>query len=176
MANRHVSRAQNRRLSTGGKRAADLHDTKMMAFRGSVSSKINYKRGGILMAMGNFPENLSQQVLAVAGIILVGRVGVKGCTRRPCTHRPCTHIGRGDNTVGSPHRAQIVQFEFLGAYPRIELDDKFPVEQFEATASQFSLQYPPPFLHVHTRSPSPLEVEPHSMTQAMRGEDVLVSL
>ena len=46
----------------------------------------------------------------------------------------CT--GRGDDTVGSPHRAQICQFELFELIFLLKLDKHFPVEQFEATVSQ----------------------------------------
>ena len=48
--------------------------TKILDFRGFGSSRILIQRGGILMSIGNFPETLSQAILA--GIILVGRLGV----------------------------------------------------------------------------------------------------
>ena len=43
---------------------------------GLTSSRILILRGGILMSIGNFPEILSQAILA--GIILVWRLGVVG--------------------------------------------------------------------------------------------------
>ena len=52
-------------------------------------------------------------------------------------------FGRGDDTVGNPHRAQIYQFElvelklsnlsFFGFVLVLKLDKQFPVEQFEAS-------------------------------------------
>ena len=48
--------------------------TKILDFRGFDSSIILIIRGGILMTIGDFPENLSQAILA--GIMLVGRLGV----------------------------------------------------------------------------------------------------
>ena len=48
--------------------------TKILDCRGLDSSRILSSRGGSLMSIGNFPEVLSQQILA--GIILVGRLGV----------------------------------------------------------------------------------------------------
>ena len=45
-------------------------------------------------------------------------------------------VGRGDDTVGNPHRAQIVQFELFDFILLLKLDKQFPVEQFEAAASQ----------------------------------------
>ena len=48
--------------------------TKILDLRGFDSSRIFSLTGGILMSIGNFPESLSQQILA--GIFLVGRLGV----------------------------------------------------------------------------------------------------
>ena len=47
-----------------------------MDFGGSDSSRILVLRGGVLRAVGNFPEMLSQGILA--GVIFVGRLGVHG--------------------------------------------------------------------------------------------------
>ena len=52
--------------------AADLR-TRTLDFRGFDSSIILLLRGGILMSIGNFPDILSQAIL---GIILVGILGV----------------------------------------------------------------------------------------------------
>ena len=52
--------------------------------------------------------------------------------RRP---RP-PQLGRGDDTVGDPHRARISQFEFFELSLLLKLDKRFPVEQLEATVSQ----------------------------------------
>ena len=52
-------------------------------------------------------------------------------------------VGRGDATVGNPHRAQICQFEFFELILLLKLDKQFPVEQFEATASQSTVPSPP---------------------------------
>ena len=49
--------------------------TKISDFRGLDPSRILNSRGGILMSIGNSPESLSQAILA--GIILVGRLGVR---------------------------------------------------------------------------------------------------
>ena len=48
--------------------------TKTLDFRGFHSSILLILRGGILRPKGDFPESLSQAILA--GIILVGRLGV----------------------------------------------------------------------------------------------------
>ena len=50
--------------------------TKILDFRRFDSSRILMLRGGILLSKGNSPEDLSQAILA--GIILVGRLGVIG--------------------------------------------------------------------------------------------------
>ena len=51
-------------------------------------------------------------------------------------------IGRGDETVGNSHRAQISQFELFELILLLKLDTKFPVEQFEATVSQSTVPSP----------------------------------
>ena len=51
-------------------------------------------------------------------------------------------LGRGDDTVGNPHRAQIVQSEFFELILSSQLDKQFPVEQFEATVSQSTVPSP----------------------------------
>ena len=53
--------------------AANL-PTRILDFKGFDSSRILILRGGILMSVGNFPESLSQGILA--GVILVRRLGV----------------------------------------------------------------------------------------------------
>ena len=45
-------------------------------------------------------------------------------------------FGTGDAAVGNPHRAQLVQFELFELIVLLKSDSKFPVQQFEATASQ----------------------------------------
>ena len=52
-------------------------------------------------------------------------------------------VRRGDDTVGNPRRAQISQFELFELILVSKLDERFPVEQFEATASQSTVPYPP---------------------------------
>ena len=51
-------------------------------------------------------------------------------------------VGRVDDTVGNPHRAQVSQFELFKLILLLKLDKQFPVEQFEATASRSTA--PPP--------------------------------
>ena len=52
-------------------------------------------------------------------------------------------FGRGDDTVGNPHRAQISKFEFFELVLFLKLNKGFPVEQFEATVSQSTVPSPP---------------------------------
>ena len=52
-------------------------------------------------------------------------------------------IGRGDDTVGNPHRAQICQSELFELILFLKLDKQLPVEQFEAVASQSIVPFPP---------------------------------
>ena len=49
---------------------------------------------------------------------------------------------RGDDTVGNPHRAQIVQFELFELILLLKLYKGFSIEQFEPTVSQ-PQQHPP---------------------------------
>ena len=51
-----------------------VHGTKTLDVRGFDSTRILTLGGGTLMSIGNFPEVLSQRILA--GIALVGRLGV----------------------------------------------------------------------------------------------------
>ena len=52
-------------------------------------------------------------------------------------------FGRGEDTVGNPHRAQICQFELFELLLLLKSDKQFPVEQFEATVSQSTVPSPP---------------------------------
>ena len=61
-------------------------------------------------------------------------------------------LGRGDDTVGSPHRAQISQCEFFELVLLLKLDKRFPVEQFEATVSQSTVPCPPLITGLQTGS------------------------
>ena len=61
-----------------------------------------------------------------------------------CTQGCCvSHFGRGDDTVGNPHRAQISQFELSELSLWSKLGRQFPIEQFEATVSQSTVPSPP---------------------------------
>ena len=51
-------------------------------------------------------------------------------------------FGRGDDTVGNPHRAQIVQFELCELILLLKFDNKFSIEQFEPTVSQSTVSSP----------------------------------
>ena len=53
------------------------------------------------------------------------------------------HLGRGDDTVGNPHRGQIRQFELFELILLLKFDKQFPAEQFEATVSQSTVPSPP---------------------------------
>ena len=53
---------------------------------------------------------------------------------KPGLHLPTT--GRGDDTIGNPHRVQIDQFELFEFILLLKLEERFPIEQFEATLSQ----------------------------------------
>ena len=46
---------------------------------------------------------------------------------------PSRAFGRGDDTVGDPHRAHISQFELFELIPLLKFDKQFSVEQFEAS-------------------------------------------
>ena len=50
---------------------------------------------------------------------------------------------RLDDTVKNPHRAQMYRFGFFELIPLLELDKRFPVEQFEAAVSQSTIPSPP---------------------------------
>ena len=51
-------------------------------------------------------------------------------------------LGRGDDTVGNPHRAKIYQFELFELILLSKLDRRFPVERFAATVSQSTVPSP----------------------------------
>ena len=51
-------------------------------------------------------------------------------------------VRKGDDAVGSPHRAQLSQFELFEFILLLELDKRFPVQQFEAAVSQSTLPSP----------------------------------
>ena len=56
------------------------------------------------------------------------------------------YFGRGDDTVGNPHRAQFSQFELFELILLLKSDERFPVERFEATGSHSTVPVPPPLL------------------------------
>ena len=47
-----------------------------------------------------------------------------------------TNVGRGDDAVGNPPRAQISRFKLFELILLLKLDNRFPVERFEAAVSQ----------------------------------------
>ena len=51
-------------------------------------------------------------------------------------------VGRGDGTIGSPHRAQISQFELFELVFFVKLDKRLPVEPCEAAAAQSAYPLP----------------------------------
>ena len=51
-------------------------------------------------------------------------------------------LGRGDDTIGNPHWAQIDQFELFELILLFELDTKLPVERFEAAVSWSTVPSP----------------------------------
>ena len=55
--------------------------TNIVDFRGFDSSIMLILKKGILMSIGNLPESLSQAMLVLVGIMLVGRLGVQGICR-----------------------------------------------------------------------------------------------
>ena len=63
--------------------------------------------------------------------------------RSRCAASSATGLGRGDDAVGNPHRAQSYRFELFELTLLSKLDRQFPVEQFEATVSQSTV---PPLL------------------------------
>ena len=64
-----------------------------------------------------------------------GGAGCGGGSRRS----DAASLGRGDDTVGNPHRAQISQFEL---FLLLELDNILSIERFEPTVSQSTVSSP----------------------------------
>ena len=52
-------------------------------------------------------------------------------------------LGRGDDTIANPHRAQIYRFELFELVRLLKLSKQVFVEQFEATVSQSTVSSPP---------------------------------
>ena len=65
----------------------------------------------------------------------------------------CTTLGRGDDTVGNPHRTQMSQFELFELTLLLKLDEQLPVEQFEPTVSQSTVPFPSSYTHAFPRMP-----------------------
>ena len=53
-------------------------------------------------------------------------------------------LGRGDDRVANPHRAQIAQFELFELFGLVKLDKQLYIEQFELTVSQSAVLSTPP--------------------------------
>ena len=65
-----------------------------------------------------------------------------GLQTRALRARAHAYLGRGDDTVGNPHRAQICQFELFGRILLLKLDKQLHVEPFEATVFQSTVPSP----------------------------------
>ena len=76
-------------------------------------------------------------ILVIIIIIIIIRIIIRPQRAIPRIAQPrCMEIfGRGDDTVGNPHRARISQFELFEFIPLLKLDKQFPVERFEPTVS-----------------------------------------
>ena len=59
--------------------------------------------------------------------------GSKRAARAPGQAALFDSVGRGDDAVGDPRRAQLSQFEFFELILVLKSEKQFPVEQFEAT-------------------------------------------
>ena len=68
-------------------------------------------------------------------------------------------FGRGDDSVGNPHRAQISQFELFELILLLKLDRQFSIERFETTVSQSTVPSPPPR---RGRARGPRHLEPRA--------------
>ena len=53
------------------------------------------------------------------------------------------YFGRGDDTVGNPHRAEIYRFELFELFLLLKLDNESYIERFEPTVSQSTVPSPP---------------------------------
>ena len=105
----------------------------------------------IVYALGARGEGRERRIDGLARAVL-GALGSKiGCADAPRrnslrgTRRPSAPpaFGRGDDTVGNPHRAQISLFEFFELILLLELDKQVPVEQFETAAPPSTVPSPP---------------------------------
>ena len=93
-------------------------------------------------------------LLLLLVVVVVAVVTVDLCEKARPQSR-AVEFGRGDDTFGKPHRAQVSQSElfdlkvlkssFSSLYFLLKLDKQFPVEQFKATVSQSII---PPLLRV----------------------------
>ena len=66
-------------------------------------------------------------------------------------------FGRGDDTVGNPHRAQMSQFELFELVLLLKLDRQSPVEQFQPAVSHSAVPSPPRALGFAARDGSRAE-------------------
>ena len=80
-------------------------------------------------------------VVVVFMLMLILILILPGWRRETC--RPEAQLGRGDDAVGNPHRAQISQFELVELILLSQSDKQLPVEQFEAAVSQSTVPSPP---------------------------------
>ena len=81
-------------MFSSGRYGQSLYCTNILDFRGFDSNIISILRGGILMSIGDFPETLSQAMLA--GVMLVGRLSIacEASAPRPRRLAAANH-GRG---------------------------------------------------------------------------------
>ena len=73
-------------------------------------------------------------------IALRSKLGARSSTWTVSSH---FSLGRGDDTVGNPHRAQTSQFEFFELTISLKWDKHVPIEQFEPTVPQSTVPSPP---------------------------------
>ena len=78
------------------------------------------------------------------------------------------YIGRGGDTLGNPHRAQIYQFELFELILCVNLDKQLSIEQFEATVSQSTV---PPLLKLANSWCAGWEPDPPFRIPPFRGGD-----
>ena len=71
-------------------------------------------------------------------IYIYTHIGGQGRTAQ----KVAASFGRGDDTVGDPHRGQIYQFELFQLILSLKLYKRLPVQRFEATVSQSTVPSP----------------------------------
>ena len=107
-----------------------------------TSKPVTWKRGP---ALGSFwPRNgtLRLKQAAVPQPLALSLFAIEFRRADRALHREAA-FGKGDGTVGNPHRAQICQFEFVELIFLLRLDKQLPVERFKATVSQSTVPSPP---------------------------------